>query len=99
MGPEGTLAMRELTPETTDMTTGELALAIGVHRNTALRMCERGDVPARLIGRHWRIKVQALRDLYPELWSEYLERYQRRTGRDETNEPIAPNAQGRGLFL
>lgn len=72
--------MRELTPDTIDMTTTELAMAIGVDRKTARKMCERGDVPARRIGTRWRVKVQSLRDLYPELWAEYLERYHRRIG-------------------
>jgi excisionase family DNA binding protein len=60
------------TPSVNDMTefsTGELAVMLGVHRTTVLRMAKSGRIHGSKVGNHWRFSVDYLSVKYRTNWS------------------------------
>lgn len=56
----------------------DVAALYNVKLRSIQRWCQKGQVPARRIGRLWLVKVGLLRDRNPDLYEELAERWERR---------------------
>jgi len=54
------------------LSVGEAARLLAKDEKTVRSWCAKGDLPARLIGREWRILVDVLRERHPDLWEEMV---------------------------
>ncbi len=53
-------------PDTLSMTPQEVATALQLPKSTVMQLCRRGILPARKLGRSWRILRASLRDVFPQ---------------------------------